>query len=181
MGRKGVKKRDRLCKALPVDYIFMKAKKHTAEDYLVAIMHLAQRRGTNVKCCRAKELAEILGVSRSSVSQVLRRLERAGYVYFKPYARSITLTDKGLKLAQQLHARRIVLVLLGEILGFTPERTKEIACAMEHLINDDERKKIAKLICFFNDHPDIAKKWFEYRDSQEVSWDRVAKETGSNL
>ncbi len=148
---------------LPVDYLIAGDKKHSAEDYLVAILYIARKRGKYGGCCRAKELAEVLGVSRSSVSQVLRRLAKAGYVDFKPYARSITLTEKGAQLAQSLHARRIVVMLMADILGFTEERSKEIACFLEHFMNDDERRAVARFICFMQNHPDIMKEWLEFR------------------
>ncbi len=149
---------------LPVDYLLAGEKKHSAEDYLVAILYIARKRGKYNGCCRAKELAEVLDVSRSSVSQVLRRLTKAGYVDFKPYARSITLTEKGAQLAQSLHARRIVVMLMADILGFTEERSKEIACFLEHFMNDEERRYVAKFICFMQNNPDIMKKWLEFRD-----------------
>ena len=149
---------------IPINYLITEEKKHSAEDYLVAILYIAKRRGRNEGCCRAKELAQVLGVSRSSVSQVLRRLVKAGYVEFKPYARSITLTEKGAQLAQNLHARRIVVMLMADILGFTQERSGEIACFLEHFMNDEERKYIAKFICFMQNHPDCMKKWLEFRD-----------------
>jgi DtxR family Mn-dependent transcriptional regulator len=155
---------------LPVDYLIAGEKKHSAEDYLVAILYIARKRGRYQGCCRAKELAEVLGVSRSSVSQVLRRLSKAGYVDFKPYARSITLTEKGAQLAQSLHARRIVVMLMADILGFTEERSKEIACFLEHFMNDEERRYVAKFICFMQNNPDIMKKWLEFRDVDLASF-----------
>ncbi|GEM_PF-2438216 len=147
-----------------VDYLLAGEKKHSAEDYLVAILYIARKRGKYEGCCRAKELAEVLGVSRSSVSQVLRRLTRAGYVDFKPYARSITLTEKGAQLAQSLHARRLVVMLMADILGFTEERSREIACFLEHFMNDEERRYVAKFICFMQNNPDILKKWMKFRE-----------------
>jgi DtxR family Mn-dependent transcriptional regulator len=162
---------------LPVDYLIAGEKKHSAEDYLVAILYIARKRGRYQGCCRAKELAEVLGVSRSSVSQVLRRLSRSGYVDFKPYARSITLTEKGAQLAQSLHARRIVVMLMADILGFTEERSKEIACFLEHFMNDEERRYVAKFICFMQNNPDIMKKWLEFRDVDLASFaSKVAEE-----
>ncbi len=149
---------------IDVDYLLAGSKKHSAEDYLVAILYIARKRGRYEGCCRAKELAEVLGVSRSSVSQVLRRLTRAGYVDFKPYARSITLTEKGAQLAQSLHARRLVVMLMADILGFTEERSREIACFLEHFMNDDERRYVAKFICFMQNNPDILKKWIDFRE-----------------
>jgi len=161
---------------LSVDHLLAGEKKHSAEDYLVAILYIARQRGKYQGCCRAKELAEVLGVSRSSVSQVLRRLTKSGYVDFKPYARSITLTEKGAQLAQSLHARRIVVMLVADILGFSEERSKEIACFLEHFMNDEERRNIAKFICFMQNNPDIMKKWLKFREIDLASFSSNSSE-----
>ena len=60
------------------------------EDYLEAIFNLAGE--SNV--ARSKDIAKLLGVSRSSVTGALRILKKKGLVNYKPYD-YVTLTNSG--------------------------------------------------------------------------------------
>ena len=65
------------------------------EDYLEAIFHLSAQS----KVARSKDIAELLEVSRSSVTGALKTLSEKGLVNYKPYG-FITLTDIGRAEAQ---------------------------------------------------------------------------------
>ena len=82
-----------------------------AEDYVELIDDLIKHKGE----ARAVDLANALGVSHVTVSKTVGRLKEAGLVHSQPY-RSIFLTDKGRKLANQSRERHhIVTSFLVEI------------------------------------------------------------------
>ena len=64
------------------------------EDYLEAIFHLVVEK----QVARARDIAEGLKVSRSSVTGALQSLAEKGLVNYEPYE-VITLTRKGKKIA----------------------------------------------------------------------------------
>ena len=69
--------------------------KRTTEDYLKTI-YLLNRKHSGV---RGVEIAEELGVSRPTVSVILKRLIEEGYVN-KNSAHEVFLTDEGRKVAE---------------------------------------------------------------------------------
>ena len=60
------------------------------EDYLEAIYNLA----AEFNVVRSKNIAELLGVSKSSVTGAMRVLKKRGLANYKPYD-CITLTESG--------------------------------------------------------------------------------------
>ena len=84
----------------------------TAQDYAEAIADLAVIHGGG----RAVELARRLGVSHVTVIRTVARLQRDGYVSSRPY-RSILLTDKGLRLADESRRRHEIVVAFLRALG----------------------------------------------------------------
>ncbi|HWY31249.1 MAG TPA: helix-turn-helix domain-containing protein, partial [Candidatus Acidoferrum sp.] len=80
----------------------------TAQDYVEAIADLSATQGE----ARAVDLARRLGVTHVTVIRTIARLQRDGYVSTRPY-RSIFLTDKGSRLADESRRRHeIVLAFL---------------------------------------------------------------------
>ena len=64
------------------------------EDYLEAIFNLSNAG----KAARSKDIANLLGVSKSSVTGALKMLSERGLVDYRPYD-PITLTKDGHKIA----------------------------------------------------------------------------------
>ena len=60
------------------------------EDYLEAILNL----GSENNFARSKDIAQLLGVSRASVTGALRVLKKKGLANYKPYD-YVTLTKSG--------------------------------------------------------------------------------------
>src|SRR5437667_10704329 len=84
----------------------------TAQDYVEAIADLAAVHGE----ARAVDLARRLGVSHVTVIRTVARLQRDGYLSTRPY-RSIFLTDKGSRLAEESRRRHEIVVAFLRTLG----------------------------------------------------------------
>jgi DtxR family Mn-dependent transcriptional regulator len=112
------------------------------DEYLEAILEL-QEEGAKVIQAR---LADRLGVSAPSVSEMVRRLRADGYLE-DSNERTLTLTPKGLDWATTIVRRhRLAERLLVDILGLPWHKAHIEACRWEHVISSDvEELIIAKL------------------------------------
>jgi DtxR family transcriptional regulator, manganese transport regulator len=105
-------------------------KDETAEDYVEAIGQLAA--GGEV---RVRDLARLMGVSHVTVTRIVTRLGRAGYLKTEPY-RPIVLTAKGWTMAARIRRRHEVVLGFLKALG-VPERQAEIdAEGIEHHVSE---------------------------------------------
>ncbi len=102
----------------------------TAEDYVELIDRLIQENGE----ARAVELAERLGVSPVTVGKTVKRLVREGYVTSEPY-RSIFLTAKGKKLAEESERRHVTVLEFLVALGVSRKTAEIDAEGIEHHVS----------------------------------------------
>ncbi len=78
-------------------------------------------------------LSKLLNVSKSSVSNMLKKLSLMEFVDTSPY-KSIKLTHKGRKFAKQVVAKhRLIESFLVEVMEFKPDEVHEIAEEIEHI------------------------------------------------
>jgi DtxR family Mn-dependent transcriptional regulator len=111
------------------------------EDYLEAIFNLAGE--SNV--ARSKDIAELLNVSRSSVTGALRILKKKGLVNYKPYD-YVTLTDTGRAAAEEVTKKHNILKsFFVDVLGVDMDIAQQAACKAEHTLGPEV---IARLLCF---------------------------------
>ena len=111
------------------------------EDYLEAIFNLAGE--SNV--ARSKDIAKLLGVSRSSVTGALQVLKKNGLVNYQPYEH-ITLTESGRAAAAEIAGRHNILKsFFVKVLGVETDVAQRAACKAEHALGPGI---IAKLLCF---------------------------------
>ena len=111
------------------------------EDYLEAIFNLAGE--SNV--ARSKDIAKLLGVSRSSVTGALQVLKKNGLVNYQPYEH-ITLTKSGRAAAAEIARRHSILKsFFINVLGVETDVAQQAACKAEHALGPGI---IAKLLCF---------------------------------
>jgi DtxR family Mn-dependent transcriptional regulator len=109
------------------------------EDYIKAIYTLAQaeRRVTT------NDLAERLGVSAASVTNMMKRLARLRLVRHEPY-RGVELTDAGEKVALEIiRHHRLLELYLSRHLGVSLDRVHDEADRLEHVISEDLEERIA--------------------------------------
>ncbi|MHB9149290.1 MAG: metal-dependent transcriptional regulator [Thermoleophilia bacterium] len=115
------------------------------EEYLESIYKLNLRGGRVI----AARLAEDLGVSAPTVTEMLRRLREGGYVCAEP-EKDIRLTEVGVEAAEVLVRRhRLSERLLTDILGMPWSQAHEEACKFEHVISPEVEARLAKVL----DHP----------------------------
>ncbi len=115
------------------------------EDYIRAIYILSQ----SEKGAGVTNIAERLGLSKSTVSERLKDLVKDGLVVADPYA-SVTLTDKGELEGRKLtYKHRVIEVFLNEVLKIPKDQVHEEAERLEHACSDEVIKRLAK----FLEHP----------------------------
>ena len=99
----------------------------SAEDYLEAMLMLKEKRGY----IRSIDVAEMLGVTKPSVSYATKRLRENGYIALDS-AGMIQLMEPGLEIAERVYERHRLLTELFIGLGVSPETAREDACKIEH-------------------------------------------------
>jgi len=111
------------------------------EDYLEAILNLTSE--SNV--ARSKDIAKLLGVSRSSVTGALRVLKKKGLANYKPYD-YVTLTESGRVVAAEIaNKHNILKSFFVNVLGVETDVAQTAACKAEHSLGSEI---IEKLLCF---------------------------------
>ena len=111
------------------------------EDYLEAIFNLA--RESNI--ARSKDIAELLGVSRASVTGALRVLKKKGLANYKPYD-YVTLTEPGRAAAAEIAKKhKILKSFFINVLAVDPDLAQQAACRAEHALGPGI---IARLMSF---------------------------------
>ena len=93
--------------------------RESAEDYLEAILVLSKQGGG----VRSVDIASMLGVSKPSVSHAMKLLREDGYIAMDRYG-TVTLLEKGEKIAVRIFERHQVLTKMLEGLGVSEEVAK---------------------------------------------------------
>jgi DtxR family Mn-dependent transcriptional regulator len=114
---------------------------HSAAHHLLAIYEVGLAYGG---WARVSDVARELDITRGSVSIALRTLKRRGLVETDEH-HMVRLSDRGLKAAQAVMAKRVVVkTFLSEVLG-TPVQQADIdSCKIEHLISDATGERLAR-------------------------------------
>lgn len=111
------------------------------EDYLEAIFNLAGES----REARSKDIAEALGVARSSVTGALQVLRERGLANYQPYG-CVTLTRQGQAAAREVVRKHDVLQsFFVDVLGVEQEEAQEAACQAEHALGQEI---IGRLVSF---------------------------------
>jgi DtxR family manganese transport transcriptional regulator len=103
-----------------------------AEDYVELIADLIEQTGE----ARVVDLADRLGVTKSTVNNTVQRLQRDGLLSSKPY-RSIFLTEKGQALAAASRERHGLVREFLIALGVPPETADADAEGIEHHVSSE--------------------------------------------
>ncbi len=109
------------------------------EKYIERIYELKREKGY----VRATDLAAVLNVKPSSVTEMLQKLAREGYVHYEKY-RVVDLTPKGVELAQKLEKRHQAIKKLLMYIGVSEEAADKDACVVEHILSEESIEKIQK-------------------------------------
>jgi DtxR family Mn-dependent transcriptional regulator len=111
------------------------------EDYLEAIFNLTRESAV----ARSKDIADVLGVARPSVTGALRLLAQKRLVNYEPYG-LVSLTKAGQTRAAAVARKHdIIKSFFTDILGVEAESAAEAACRAEHTLG---KHIVGKLMSF---------------------------------
>ena len=109
----------------------------SSEDYLETMLMMMERHGY----IRSIDIAAELRVTKPSVSYATKRLRENGYITMDRDG-LITLTQKGMEIAQRIYHRHKTLRGFLLRLGVDEKIAREDACKIEHDISDETFKAI---------------------------------------
>lgn len=137
-----------------------------AEEYIEAIYDVVQKKGY----ARVKDVALMLDVGLSTVSEMFQKLSNEDYINYEKYS-GVTLTEKGEKLASQLNRRHNTIRSFLELLGLPEENADREACVLEHIM---EKETIDRLTCFVDfieavENPPWLERFKRYCSTGELS------------
>ena len=114
--------------------------KRTAEDYLKTI-HILSRHGE----VRGTHIADVLGVSRATVSLTLKALEQEGYL-LRMADHTVRLTDAGREIAEATYARNRFFRAMLASLGVAEKTSAHDACELEHAVSPESFSALQRLL-----------------------------------
>lgn len=128
------------------------------EDYIELIYNLINTKGY----ARVSDIAEELLVHPSSVTKMVQKLDKDGFLDYEKY-RGFILTDKGNKIGKRLVFRHDLLEQFLEIIGVDEDNIYEDVEGIEHHLSWNSIDRISDLVEFFNEDPDLLAAFKEYR------------------
>ncbi|MGN1267491.1 MAG: metal-dependent transcriptional regulator [Dorea sp.] len=114
-------------------------KTESAENYLETILMLSKK----LPVVRSIDIATELNYSKPSVSVAMKNLRENECIEVSS-AGFITLTEKGLKIANSIYERHEVLSNVLILLGVDPEIAATDACKMEHQLSEESFQALKK-------------------------------------
>ena len=111
----------------------------SSENYLETILLLSRR----LKAVRSVDIAEELSFARPSVSVAMKRLRENGYIDVDDSG-YITLTGEGMKIAESVYGRHVLLSDYFTALGVDPQTAAEDACRIEHVISAESFQALCR-------------------------------------
>ena len=113
-----------------------------SEQYLKIVYNLTEDGGA----AKTTDMANALGVTPASVTQMLHKLARDGYVKHEPY-RGTVLSPKGRRIARRIARRhRILERFLSDVVGVGVDVGHDQACKMEHSLGREAEKTLCKMM-----------------------------------
>ena len=104
----------------------------TVEDYLEATLIIKKKKGI----VRSVDVAHQLGITKPSVTYTTKRLREKGYITMGEN-NYITITEKGMEIAEKIYARHNTLTELFVRLGVPRDIAEIDACKIEHDISPE--------------------------------------------
>jgi DtxR family transcriptional regulator, Mn-dependent transcriptional regulator len=121
----------------------------TVEDYLKAVLKMEDM---NEKASTSN-VARHLSVADASVTDMLRKLQKAGLLEYKPYY-GATLTAQGRQLALQILRRhRLIELFLHQVMGYGWEQVHDEAEKLEHVVSNFFVERIDALLNYPDKDP----------------------------
>ncbi len=133
------------------------SRSESTEDHLERIQELVDRKGY----ARVSDIAASLGLSRSAVSNMVRRLARRGFVNYEKY-RGFSLTPEGRAVANHIQVRHQTLAELLQLLGLSPETVEQEVEVIEHHLRPETLRVFSNLVSFWRARPAHLQAFLEY-------------------
>jgi Mn-dependent DtxR family transcriptional regulator len=124
------------------------SRSESTEDHLERIQELVDRKGY----ARVADIAASLGLSRSAVSNMVRRLAARGFVNYEKY-RGLTLTAEGRAVAHYIKVRHRTLAELFQLIGLSPETVEQEVEVIEHHLKPETLRVFSRLVRFWRRRP----------------------------
>lgn len=115
--------------------------KESAENYLETVLMLTNKN----KYVRSIDVANELGFSKASVSVAMKAFREEGYIVINDDG-GITLTQKGLQIAEKMCERHNIIARLLIGLGVSEETAYTDSCKIEHDISEESFNKIKEFL-----------------------------------
>lgn len=133
------------------------------EDHIEQIYLLIDNKGY----ARVSDIAEALSVLPSSVTKMVQKLDKDGYLVYEKY-RGLTLTAKGQKLGKRLVQRHDLLEQFLRVIGVDEERIYEDVEGIEHHLSWNSIDRIADLVQLLEENDDIVAKLQAIHTQQNI-------------
>ena len=122
----------------------------TVEDYLERILELINTKGY----ARVVDIADRLGISQASVTNMVQRLDTEGLLHYEKY-RGLILTTAGEELARNITRRHAVLTEFLALLGVDEETAYHDVEGMEHHVSPETLRAIENLVGVLRHQPGL--------------------------
>ena len=104
----------------------------SAENYLETILVLAKEKGM----VRSIDIANNMGFSKPSVSVAMKQFRENGLISVDADG-LITLTERGLEIAERVYERHLILAACLVQMGVDKDVAYADACRMEHALSEE--------------------------------------------
>ena len=131
------------------------------EDHIEQIYLLIEQKGY----ARVSDIAEALSVLPSSVTKMVQKLDKDGFLIYEKY-RGLTLTAKGIKLGKKLVKRHELLEDFLRIIGVKEENIYNDVEGIEHHLSWNSIDRIADLVLFLEENPKLQSKLLELQEPE---------------
>lgn len=112
------------------------------EQYLKIIYNLTEDGGA----AKTTDIANALGVTPASVTQMIQKLAKQGYVSHEPYHGS-ALRARGKRIAKKIARKhRLLERFLSDMVGIETEAGHDQACRMEHGLSTEAEEALCKMM-----------------------------------
>ena len=134
------------------------------EDHIEQIYQLIEQKGY----ARVSDIAEALEVLPSSVTKMVQKLDKDGYLHYEKY-RGLTLTPKGNKLGKKLVKRHDLLENFLRLAGVSEELIYQDVEGIEHHLSWNSINRIADLVQVLEENPQFIEKLEKLKNEEKNS------------
>jgi Mn-dependent DtxR family transcriptional regulator len=131
----------------------------SAEDYLERILELIQEKGF----ARVADIAMSLRVRQASVTDMVQKLARQGYLKYERY-QDVVMTNKGRDVARRIQDRHKTLSRFFSLLGLDVATQREDIEGIEHHLSQTTVSVLSDLAQYFEKHPQTLKSFLQSRN-----------------